>query len=61
MLKVNWNESMCSHSGNCVNSLPEVFKVEDGNFIIEPDAADKEKVREVCASCPSGALTVNDG
>ena len=60
MLKVNWNESTCQHAGVCVKTLPAVFKVEDGNFVIDNRAADESKIREVCAACPSGALTISE-
>ena len=32
MSKVTWDEKVCSHAGKCVGGLPEVFKIEDGNF-----------------------------
>lgn len=60
MLKVSWNESTCQHAGVCVKSLPAVFKVEDGNFVIDASAASEKQIRDVCAACPSGALSVTD-
>lgn len=59
-MKVNWNESTCQHAGVCVNTLPAVFKIEDGSFVIDGNAADESKIREVCAACPSGALTIGE-
>lgn len=59
-MEVKWDENVCSHAGVCVNSLPNVFKVEDGNFVIDPSAASEAEVLEVVAKCPSGALTVQD-
>ncbi len=35
-MKVVWNDKACCHSGNCVKTLPEVFKVENGQFVIQP-------------------------
>ena len=61
MLKVNWNESICQHAGVCVNSLPAVFRIQDGAFVVDPSAASEKQLRDVCAACPSGALTVSDG
>jgi uncharacterized Fe-S cluster protein YjdI len=55
-MKIQWDENQCSHSGQCVKSLPEVFKVENGQFIIEPDKGTEGKVLEVIKECPSGAL-----
>ncbi len=55
-MKIQWDENQCSHSGQCVKSLPEVFKVENGQFIIEPDKGTEGKVVDVINECPSGAL-----
>ena len=59
-MKVNWDENVCTHSGNCVKGLPQVFKVEAGKFVIDPSAASEEEVRAVVAKCPSGALSVQE-
>ena len=59
-MKVTWDEDVCTHSANCVKKLPQVFKVEDGNFVIDPSAASEDDVRAVVAQCPSGALSVQD-
>ena len=57
-MEVKWDENVCSHAGVCVNSLPNVFKVEDGNFVIDTDAASEAEIRDVVSKCPSGALTI---
>jgi uncharacterized Fe-S cluster protein YjdI len=59
-VQVNWDKNVCIHSGNCVKTLPQVFKVENGKFVIDPSAADDEKVRATVAACPSGALQITD-
>lgn len=59
-MKVKWNENACCHSGNCVNSLPEVFAVENGQFVSRPENASEEKVREIVAACPGRALTIEE-
>jgi uncharacterized Fe-S cluster protein YjdI len=59
-LQVQWDSARCIHSGNCVKTLPQVYKVEGGKFVIDPDAASDEQVRKSVAACPSGALTVSD-
>jgi uncharacterized Fe-S cluster protein YjdI len=59
-LEVTWDSKVCSHSGNCVKSLPQVFKVEHSKFVIDPAAADDQKVRATVAACPSGALKVKE-
>jgi uncharacterized Fe-S cluster protein YjdI len=57
-LQVTWDKDVCIHSGNCVKTLPEVFKVEQGKFVIDPSAADDAKVRAVVAACPSKAFKI---
>jgi uncharacterized Fe-S cluster protein YjdI len=59
-MEVIWDSKACCHSGNCVKSLPEVFKVENGSFVIQPENADKEEVRKVVAACPAKALRVEE-
>ena len=59
-MRVTWDENVCIHAGKCVAGAPEVFKIEDGQFKIYADAAPEDKVREVVAQCPSGALRIQD-
>ncbi len=56
--EVNWDSKVCIHSGNCVKTLPQVFKVENGKFVIDPSAADESQLQKAIAACPSGALTL---
>ena len=57
-LQVEWDSKVCSHSGNCVKTLPQVFKVEGGKFVIDPAAASDDKVTAAVKACPSGALKI---
>jgi uncharacterized Fe-S cluster protein YjdI len=59
-LEVTWDSKVCIHSGNCVKTLPQVFKVENGKFVIEPSAAEDTKVRATVAGCPSKALRIKE-
>ena len=61
-MKITWDETKCCHAGVCVNTLPEVFKIQDGRFVIEPGNASDEAILHVVNQCPSGALqaTTND-
>jgi uncharacterized Fe-S cluster protein YjdI len=59
-LGVTWDSKTCIHSGNCVKTLPRVFKVEDGKFVIDPAAADETRLRAVVAACPSHALKIKE-
>ena len=51
---------MCIHSAKCVNSLPSVFQVKDGNFVIIQDGATEDKIRETVNACPSKALKIEE-
>ena len=57
-LQVTWESKVCIHSGNCVKTLPQVFRVESGKFVIDPAMADDDKVRATVAACPSKALRI---
>jgi uncharacterized Fe-S cluster protein YjdI len=59
-MQVKWDESKCCHAGICVKSLPDVFKVENGEFLIDPSQASDEEVKKVVNQCPSGALEAVD-
>lgn len=57
-MKVIWDDKACCHSGNCVRTSPEVFKIENGQFVIQPENASDEQVLEVVAACKANALRV---
>lgn len=58
MLKVTYDAKVCAHAANCVKTLPDVFKVVNGQFVIDTTAASEEQIRKTIAGCPSGALRV---
>ncbi len=57
-VEIKWDDKTCIHAGECVKGLPQVFKVEDGQFVIDASAASEADIRAVVAKCPSGALSV---
>jgi uncharacterized Fe-S cluster protein YjdI len=57
-MQVTWDQNKCCHAGVCVNSLPEVFKIEDGRFVIDTGKASEEEIQNVVNRCPSGALQI---
>jgi uncharacterized Fe-S cluster protein YjdI len=59
-MKVSYDKDMCIHSAKCVNSLPSVFQVKDGNFVIIQDGAPEDKIRETVNACPSKALKIEE-
>lgn len=59
-MQVTWDQTTCCHSGVCVKSLPDVFKVDDGEFKTYPTKASAKEVENVVSQCPSGALEIVD-
>jgi len=57
-MKVSYDAQVCIHAGNCVKSLPAVFKVADGRFVIDQNGASDADIRQTVAACPSGALRI---
>ena len=57
-MKVTYDKEVCTHSANCVKTLPSVFQVKNGKFVIIQDGASEEQIRKTVAACPSGALKI---
>ena len=57
-MKITWDQETCIHAGKCVQGSPNVFKIEDGQFVIDETGAPEEEIRATVASCPSGALKI---
>ena len=56
-ITIHDNRKICSHSAECVNNLPSVFKLNARPWI-NPDAAEtKEEIVNTIKKCPSGALS----
>ena len=56
-MKINWNDKACCHSGNCVRTLPDVFAIEDGQFVIRPENGSEQAIAAVIEACPGKALS----
>ncbi|MAZ71460.1 (4Fe-4S)-binding protein [Porticoccus sp.] len=59
-MKVTFDGDICKHSGECVKRSPEVFKVIDGNMVIDTDQESDDNIRATVAKCPTGALKCVD-
>lgn len=59
-MQVTYDANVCVHAGECVKGSPEVFKVVDGEFVIDQSAESEEDIRRTVAKCPSGALQIQD-
>ena len=43
-----------------MKGAPNVFKVVDGQFVIDTAADSEENIRATVANCPSGALKIEE-
>jgi len=55
--EVTYDAATCTHAGECVRGLPAVFDSKASPWI-QPSAAPLERIAEVVARCPSGALAI---
>lgn len=54
-VEVSFDSARCRHAAECVRGLPDVFDVDRRPWVL-PDADDPQRVVEVVARCPTGAL-----
>lgn len=63
-MKVNVDFDLCTSNAVCMGIAPEVFEVRDDGFLYvlneHPDPSLEEKVREAVASCPNGAISIDE-
>lgn len=52
---VIWEPEYCTHVGNCVRGLPEVFNPRDRPWV-HADRAPAAEIARVIRTCPTGAL-----
>ncbi|WP_340818198.1 CDGSH iron-sulfur domain-containing protein [Methanolobus sp. WCC4] len=55
-ITVHHNKGVCSHIGNCILKLPEVFRKGQKPWV-DTEAAKPEEIAKVIRSCPSGSLS----
>jgi uncharacterized Fe-S cluster protein YjdI len=58
IMKITWNDKICIQAGIFVKSLPSVFQVKDGKFVINEKCANEVMIRDVVSRCTSGALKI---
>ena len=59
-MKVTYDKEICTHSANCVKTLPSVFQVKDGKFVITQDGASEDQIRKTVDACHSKALKIEE-
>jgi uncharacterized Fe-S cluster protein YjdI len=58
IVNVTYDPEVCIHAANRVHTLSSVFKVVDGQFVIDHQGAREIAIRQTVAACPSGALPI---
>jgi ferredoxin len=56
------DRALCYGFGDCVDTLPEVFALDDQDTatVLDPDAAPLEDILEAAQNCPVDAIIVTD-
>ncbi|OZD59794.1 hypothetical protein CH263_22445 [Rhodococcus sp. 06-1059B-a] len=59
-VNVESDRELCIGSGNCAFWVPEVFELDDDSkvFVRDPQGASIERIVEMEAQCPVGAIKV---
>lgn len=55
-LTIIWNPKICTHAGNCVRSLPEVYNPKERPWLKIENATTEDLIKQI-NTCPSKALT----
>lgn len=59
-IEITVDRALCIGSGDCVDTAPDVFKLdeEDKAIVIDPDGAPIQDVLDAAANCPVSAVFV---
>ncbi len=62
-IKIEVDRDLCIGSGDCVDSAPDVFALDDEGkaIVLDTDAADVDDVVEAARNCPVTAIFVIGG
>jgi len=57
---VEVDRGLCFGFGDCVDTLPDVFALDDDNvaIVLDPDAAATDEITEAAQNCPVDAIIV---
>jgi ferredoxin len=61
-IAVEVDRALCYGFGDCVDTLPDVFALDDEDvaIVLDPDAASVDDVIEAAMNCPVDAIVVTD-
>ena len=56
------DRALCYGFGDCVDTLPEVFALDDEDtaIVLDPDAAPVDDLAEAAQNCPVDAIVITD-
>jgi ferredoxin len=59
-IEVEVDRSLCIGSGDCVDTAPDVFQLDDEDkaVVVDPDGAPLDDVVEAARNCPVSAIRV---
>lgn len=59
-IRVEVQRDVCIGSGDCVDSEPRVFRLDDEDIavVIDPDAAEVQEIVDAASACPIAAIFV---
>jgi ferredoxin len=59
-LEVTVDRALCIGSGDCVDTAPDVFQLDDQDkaIVVDPDGASVDDVIEAARNCPVSAIFV---
>ena len=64
-MKVKADFSKCESNGVCAAFAPDVFELDDNNFLVilndEVSAGNEAVIRQAVAGCPTQALSIVEG
>ncbi len=58
-ITINWDPKKCIHVGLCVKHLPKVYNPSERPWC-KPENATTSELRAQIATCPSGALSIDE-
>lgn len=61
-LAIEVDRELCFGFGDCVDSAPGVFELDDENksIVVDPDAADRDDLVMAAQDCPVDAIILTD-
>jgi ferredoxin len=59
-IEITVDRALCIGSGDCVDSAPNVFQLDDEDkaVVVDPDGASVDEVIEAAGNCPVSAIFV---